>query len=143
MLAQSISWSKHKQIDFFKKQPNNSILLWTDTFWEWIDIPWEDLRYLLIHKIPFNVPSDPIFQARSKLFQNSFEQYAIPKAVLKLKQWFGRLIRTKTDTWIVVFLDNRIFQSSWGEKFFEAFPEGTKVRFWTTEKLLSLLSSTK
>jgi len=86
ILAQSISGSKHKQIDFFKKRPNNSILLGTDTFWEGIDIPGEDLQYLLIHKIPFNVPSDPIFQARSKLFKDSFGEYAIPKAILKLKQ---------------------------------------------------------
>ncbi len=86
LLAQSISGSKHKQIDFFKKHPETSILLGTDTFWEGIDIPGEDLQYLIIHKIPFQVPTDPIFQARSALFQDSFQEYAIPKSILKLKQ---------------------------------------------------------
>lgn len=139
LLAQSISWSKHKQIDFFKKNSQNSILLWTDTFWEWIDIPGKDLQYLLIHKIPFSVPSDPIFQARSKLFSDSFHEYAIPKAILKLKQGFWRLIRTKKDTGIVVFLDDRIQKSKWWEKFFLAFPENIKIRSWSSQKLLDIL----
>ena len=86
LLAQSISGSKYKQIDTFKKHPENSILLGTDTFWEGIDIPGEDLQYLILHKIPFQVPTDPIFQARSALFQDSFQEYAIPKSILKLKQ---------------------------------------------------------
>jgi Rad3-related DNA helicase len=139
LLAQSISGSKYKQIDFFRKNPNSSILLWTDTFWEGIDIPWEDLQYLIIHKIPFQVPSDPIFQARSRLFQNSFEQYAIPKATLKLKQWFGRLIRTKKDTGIVVFLDERVLNTSWGIKLLDAFPKDIKRRVWESQKLLDIL----
>ena len=122
LLAQSISGSKHKQIDFFKKQAQKSILLGTDTFWEGVDIPGEDLKYLLIHKIPFAVPSDPIFQARSRLFQDSFSQYAVPKSILNLKQGFGRLIRTKTDSGVVVFLDDRIWTTSWGKKFLTAFP---------------------
>lgn len=140
LLAQSISGSKYKQIDFFKKHPENSILLWTDTFWEGIDIPWKDLQYLIIHKIPFAVPSDPIFKARSKLFKDSFSQYAVPKSILKLKQWFGRLIRTKKDTWIVVFLDDRIYTTKWGESFLHSFPDDIKVRYGTSDKLLEILA---
>lgn len=143
LLAQWVSGSKYKQIDFFKKHPENSILLWTDTFWEGVDIPWEDLQYLIIHKIPFSVPSDPIFQARSKLFQDSFSQYAIPKSILKLKQWFGRLIRTKNDTGIVVFLDDRIFKTKWGEQFLSSFPKDIKVRYGSAEKLLDILARDK
>jgi ATP-dependent DNA helicase DinG len=139
LLAQSISGSKYKQIDFFKKHPEKSILLWTDTFWEWIDIPGEDLQYLIIHKIPFAVPSDPIFKARSKLFKDSFSQYAIPKSVLKLKQGFGRLIRTKKDTGIVVFLDNRIYTTKWGKSFLHSFPDDIKMRYGTSDKLLEIL----
>ena len=143
LLAQSISGSKHKQIESFKKNSHNSILLWTDSFWEWIDIPWEDLQYLLIHKIPFPVPSDPIFMARSKLYSNSFEQYAIPKSILKLKQGFWRLIRTKKDSWIVLFLDDRIYTTKWGEKFLSAFPVGIKVRYASSEKILSIFDRNK
>ena len=141
LLAQSISGSKNKQIDFFKANSENSILLWTDTFWEWIDIPGQDLRYLVVHKIPFAVPTDPIFIARSALFENSFQEYAIPKSILKLKQGFGRLVRSKDDTWIIVFLDDRISNTKWGEQFMEAFPHDIKVRYGTTEKLMSLLQS--
>lgn len=143
LLAQGVSGSKYKQIDFFKKHPENSILLGTDTFWEGIDIPGEDLQYLIIHKIPFAVPSDPIFQARSKLFSDSFSDYAIPKSVLKLKQWFGRLIRTKKDTGVVVFLDDRIFKTKWGERFLCSFPQDIKIRYGSSQKLLDILSINK
>lgn len=139
LLAQSISGSKHKQIDFFKKNSENSILLGTDTFWEWIDIPWDALQYLLIHKIPFSVPSDPIFQARSKLYKDSFADYAIPKAILKLKQGFWRLIRTKSDTGIVIFLDDRIYKTRWWERFVSSFPKDIKIRYGSYSKLLDIL----
>lgn len=143
LLAQWISGSKHKQIEFFKSNPSNSIMLGTDTFWEWIDIPGQDLQYLIIHKIPFAVPSDPIFMARSKLYKDSFAQYAIPKSILKLKQWFWRLIRTKKDTWIVVFLDDRIYTTKWWERFLSSFPKDIKIRYTTSEKLLDLLAQNK
>lgn len=139
LLAQSISWSKYKQIDFFKKRPESSILLWTDTFWEGIDIPWDDLKYLIVHKIPFNVPTDPIFQARSGLYKDSFSQYAIPKSILKLKQGFGRLIRTKSDTGIIVFLDDRIMSTQWWKKYLQAFPKDIKTRYASSKKLIEIL----
>lgn len=139
LLAQSISGSKYKQIDFYKKHPEKSILLWTDTFWEGIDIPGNDLQYLIIHKIPFAVPSDPIFKARSKLFKDSFSEYAIPKSVLKLKQGFWRLIRTKKDTGVVVFLDNRIYTTKWGNNFLNSFPSDIKIRYGSSSKLLEIL----
>jgi ATP-dependent DNA helicase DinG len=87
------------------------------------------------------VPSDPIFKARSKLFKDSFSQYAIPKSVLKLKQGFGRLIRTKKDTGIVVFLDDRIYKTKWGESFLHSFPDNIKIRYGTSDKLLEILSA--
>lgn len=142
VFAQWVSGSKHKLVEAFKKQSNSSVILGTDSFWEWIDLPWEDLKYLLIHKTPFPVPTDPIFIARSKMFKNSFEQYALPKSILKLKQGFGRLIRNKTDTGIVVFLDNRIYSSTWGEKLFSAFPKNIKIRSGRASELLDILSKT-
>lgn len=141
LYAQSVGGSKMKQIESFKKHPETSILLGTDTFWEGIDIPWEDLQYLVVHKIPFQVPTDPIFIARSKLYEDSFTQYAIPKSILKLKQGFWRLIRTKQDTGVIVFLDDRIYTTQWGKRYLEAFPKDIKVRYGSTQKLLEILQN--
>jgi len=101
------------------------------------------LKYLIVHKIPFAVPTDPIFVARSGLFQNSFEEYAIPKSILKLKQGFGRLVRSKDDTGIIVFLDDRISTTNWGKRFFEAFPSDIKIRYGSTQKLMELLQKSR
>jgi ATP-dependent DNA helicase DinG len=139
--AQWIAWWKHKLINMYKKNAWNSVLFWTDTFWEWIDISWDDLKYLIIHKIPFMVPSDPIFKARSKLFKNWFSDYSLPKAILKLKQWFWRLIRTKNDSWIIIFLDDRIYSTSWGKNLFSAFPENINYKKWNSKKLIELLKN--
>ena len=141
LYAQWITWWKYKMIDSFKKESNKSIILWTDTFWEWIDIPWNDLRYLIIHKIPFMVPNDPIFQARSQLFDNSFQQYSMPKAILKLKQGFWRLIRTKKDTWVVVFLDDRIYSTNWWKYIFSAFPSSINYKQSSSNDFFSILKT--
>ena len=139
LYAQGLWWWKHKLIETFKKNANNSVLIGTDTFWEGIDIPGTDLKYLVIHKVPFMVPSDPIFKARSKIFTNSFMDYSVPKAILKLKQWFWRLIRTKTDTWIVIFLDDRIYSTYWWEVLYNAFPENIRIRKWKSQDLINIL----
>ena len=140
LLAQWVWGWKHKQIETFKKNADHSVLVWTDTFWQWIDISWDDLKYLIIHKIPFSAPTDPVFQARSRLFSDSFRDYAIPKSILKLKQGFGRLIRTKTDTWIVIFLDNRIHSTGWWQDFLSAFPSDINMKISPKDKLTQLLS---
>jgi ATP-dependent DNA helicase DinG len=139
LYAQGIAWSKMKLMSFFLKDSNNSILLWTDSFWEGIDIPWDNLKYLVIHKFPFSVPTDPIFQARSIFFNDPFLEYSVPKAIIKLKQWFWRLIRTKTDTWVVVLLDNRVFTTKWWEAFLKAFPDDINIKKWTTNQFLDIL----
>lgn len=139
LLAQSISWGKQKHIDYFTSHAENSVLMWTDSFWEGVDIKWDNLKYIIIHKIPFMVPSDPVFQARSILFQDSFSEYSIPKSILKLKQWFGRLIRTKKDSGVVIFLDDRIFTTRWGERFFNAFPNGIRIKKSSSESLIHIL----
>ena len=141
LYAQSIWWWKHKLIEAFKANANNSVLVWTDTFWEWIDIPGSDLKYLVIHKVPFMVPTDPIFKARSTLFKNAFMEYWAPKSILKLKQGFWRLIRTKKDTWIVIFLDDRIYSTSWWEVFYNAFPKNIKIRKSASVDLINILKN--
>ena len=141
LYAQWVSGWKSKLLDFYKKNSHNSVLLWTDTFWEGIDLVWEELKYLIIHKVPFMVPSDPIFQARSKLFDDSFRDYSIPKSVIKLKQWFWRLIRSKNDSWIVVFLDNRVNNSSWGDLLLNAFPNDINIKVGSSKGLLDVLNN--
>lgn len=139
LYAQSITWSKNKLMNFYLDEPENSILLWTDSFWEWVDIPGENLKYLIIHKFPFSVPNDPIFQARSIFFQDSFKEYAIPKAIIKLKQGFWRLIRSKNDTGIVVLLDDRIYSTKWWELFYSAFPEEINIKRVSSKSFLEIL----
>lgn len=139
LYAQWVAWSKIKLLSFFLNNPNNSILLWTDSFWEGVDIPWDDLKYLIIHKFPFSVPTDPIFQARSIFFKDPFLEYSVPKAIIKLKQWFWRLIRTKSDNWIVILLDNRIISTEWGAKFYDAFPSEINIKRWKINNFLEIL----
>lgn len=140
LLAQSIYGSKNKVLDTFLQSHNNSIILWTDSFWEWIDIPWEPLKYLIIHKIPFLVPTDPIFLSRSKLYSNPFSEYSVPKSIIKLKQWFWRLIRTKKDTWVVIFLDDRIFSTEWWKVFINAFPTEIDINLISKNDIIDRLS---
>jgi len=143
LLAQWIWGSKHKLLKMYEKDYENSIIMWSDTFWEWIDLTQEKLKYLIIHKIPFIPPNDPVFQARSILFKNSFNDYSIPKAIIKLKQGFWRLIRTKKDSWIVIFLDNRVFSTSWGHLILEAFPKDINIKKWGKENLFKVLKLNK
>ena len=140
LLAQSIWWSKTKILKQFLDNPNNTIILWTDSFWEWVDIPGWNLKYLVIYKLPFIVPTDPVYQARAKNFKDSFKEYSIPKAIIKLKQWFGRLIRSKNDKWIVILLDDRI-NSDWWEIFYSAFPSDINRKIWSSENFLELLET--
>lgn len=139
LYAQWLAWWKHKLMTFFKENSKNSILFWTDTFREWVDIPWEDLEYLIIYKLPFMVPTDPVFKARSAIFKNSFSDYSIPKSILKLRQGFWRLIRTKDDKWIVIFLDDRIHSTSWWKEFYKSFPENIKIKKWNSVDFLDII----
>ena len=143
LYAQSIGWSKAKLFHNFTKQPDHSVLLGTNSFWEWINIEWDALQYLVIHKFPFPVPTDPIFVARSQLFQNSFAEYSIPKAIVKLQQWFGRLIRNKTDTGVVILLDDRIYSTNWWQVLLSAFPKNIRIKKTSTPSLIELLKNYK
>ncbi len=139
LLSQSISWSKHKIISDFKSSPSSKVILWTDSFWEWVDFPWEALKYLIIYKFPFLVPTDPIFKARSKLFKDSFREYSIPKAIIKTKQWFWRLIRTKNDKWIVILLDDRFTSTNWWYLMKDSFPENINSKVWNSRDFLEMM----
>lgn len=108
------------------KQRKDGILFGTDSFWEGIDVPGEALTLVIITKLPFNVPDDPIVEARSEMLKeegkNPFMDYLVPEATLKFKQGFGRLMRSKTDRGAVICLDKRIKTKPYGALFLKSLP---------------------
>lgn len=105
-----------------------AVLMGTRSFWEGVDVPGEDLSVLAITKLPFNVPSDPIFASRSEAVENAFFDYAIPDTILRFRQGFGRLIRRTADYGVVVIFDRRLISKSYGTLFLESLPECTIQR---------------
>jgi len=101
------------------------VLLGTRSFWEGVDVPGEPLSCLVIAKLPFSVPSDPIFAARSETFEQPFFEYAVPETILRFLQGFGRLIRTRTDRGVVAVFDRRLLTKSYGQLFIESLPDPT------------------
>lgn len=104
------------------------VALGTSSLWEGADLQGARLDALLMARLPFPVPSDPVFSARSELFEDGFGEYAVPEAVLRFRQGFGRLIRSKTDRGIFVILDRRILTKSYGRSFQRALPKSTVRR---------------
>jgi len=121
---QSDGSSRQALLDGFKSS-QKAVLLGTRSFWEGVDIPGESLSALVIVRLPFAVPTDPIFAARSETYINSFDEYAIPDAILRFRQGFGRLIRTATDRGVVTIFDRRIISKGYGANFLEALPDCT------------------
>ncbi len=128
LLAQFQGSSRQQLLAQFKQPDRRAVLLGTRSFWEGVDVPGPALQALLIAKLPFDVPSDPIFAARSEGFDSPFFEYSIPEAVLRFRQGFGRLIRRKSDEGVVVVLDKRVLTKRYGQSFLEALPEATVLR---------------
>lgn len=125
VLGHNIDGSRKQLLERFKNNPR-TVLLGTSSFWEGIDVVGDSLSVLVIAKLPFSVPTDPVFAARSELFENAFAQYSVPQAILKFKQGFGRLIRSKNDRGVVAVLDRRIFSKYYGEAFLNSLPDCTR-----------------
>lgn len=108
------------------REDTNSVLFGTSSFWEGVDVQGEALSNVVITKLPFEVPTHPIMEARVKQIKerggNEFMEFSLPEAILRLKQGFGRLIRTQTDHGIVVILDSRIKTRSYGKLFLDSLP---------------------
>jgi DNA polymerase-3 subunit epsilon/ATP-dependent DNA helicase DinG len=98
------------------------VLLGTNSFWEGVDLPGDALQCVVIQKLPFAVPTEPVFAARSETLDDPFRTLALPQAALRLKQGFGRLIRTSSDRGAVVLLDQRIRGRAYGRAFLEVLP---------------------
>ncbi|MEL7675406.1 MAG: helicase C-terminal domain-containing protein, partial [Chloroflexota bacterium] len=124
---QSDGTSRQTLVEGFK-QAERAVLLGTRSFWEGVDIPGDDLSALVIVRLPFAVPSDPIFAARSEQYENSFMQYAVPDAILRFRQGFGRLIRTQSDRGVVALFDNRVITKRYGQAFLDSLPACTVRR---------------
>lgn len=116
--------SAHNLLETFRSS-ERAVLLGTRAFWEGVDVAGEALSVLVIVKLPFDVPSDPIIAARSETFDDPFYHYQLPEAILRFRQGFGRLIRTQFDRGVVVVLDKRILSKRYGRLFLDSIPPCT------------------
>lgn len=126
MLVQGQGLNRMRLLERFKEDVR-SVLFGTDSFWQGVDVPGESLSNVIIVRLPFASPGHPLIEGRIESLRakghNPFYEYQLPMAILKFKQGFGRLIRNKTDTGMVVILDSRIVSKSYGKMFLDALPE--------------------
>ena len=129
-LIKQNDFPRHEMIEIFKNS-KNPILFGTDSFWEGVDVQGEQLKSVIITKLPFKVPNDPVTEAIieniRKNGQNPFNDYQVPQAVIKFKQGVGRLIRSKTDSGNIIILDNRIIKKMYGKKFLTVLPQNKVI----------------
>jgi ATP-dependent DNA helicase DinG len=130
LFAQSDGMPRSKMVEAFKADVN-SVIFGADTFWQGVDVPGEALSNVIITRLPFSVPSHPLLEARLEDIRrhggSPFVEYQVPEAVIKLKQGFGRLIRTKTDRGIVVILDPRVLTKAYGRTFLNSLPQCPQI----------------
>ena len=128
-------------LDRFKHEVS-SVLLATDSFWEGVDVPGDSLRQLILCRLPFRVPTEPILMARVEALEsrggNAFMQISLPEAIMRFKQGFGRLMRSKSDSGIVLVLDGRIIQKNYGRYFLSSLPETQKSVKHSRELLMDM-----
>ena len=127
VLAQGLDGTPYNLRSMFMEN-SNSVLLGTSSFWQGVDLPGDALKALVVARLPFSVPTDPIFSARAELLDDPFNQYTIPQTILRFRQGFGRLIRTEQDKGVVAILDHRILSKSYGTMFINSLPKCTTVK---------------
>jgi Rad3-related DNA helicase/DNA polymerase III epsilon subunit-like protein len=121
VLTQGIDGSRRALLERFTQ--GRAVLLGTQSFWEGVDLPGDVLRCVVIARLPFSVPDDPLVQGRAERYDDPFVQFQLPQAALRLRQGFGRLIRTKTDYGAVVLLDRRVVTRDYGEILLGSLPD--------------------
>ncbi|MEZ4564624.1 MAG: helicase C-terminal domain-containing protein [Thermomicrobiales bacterium] len=122
VLAQRRDGSPQQLTERLRRERNVAVL-GASSFWEGVDVAGGAPGLLIITRLPFSVPTDPIIAARSEAFEDAFAGYAVPQAVLRFKQGFGRLIRSSSDRGVCAVLDRRILTKRYGATFLQSLPE--------------------
>ncbi|MBN1140777.1 MAG: helicase [Deltaproteobacteria bacterium] len=116
---------RHRLLKSFTED-STSVLFATDSFWEGVDVPGRSLEQIIITRLPFRVPTDPVLEARAEALEQAggdpFREYTVPQAVIRFKQGFGRLIRSRTDRGVVLILDSRVVNKNYGRIFLDSLP---------------------
>jgi DNA polymerase-3 subunit epsilon/ATP-dependent DNA helicase DinG len=137
VLTQGVDGSRRAILERFAA--GGAVLLGTQSFWEGVDLPGDLLRCVIIAKLPFPVPDDPLVQGRAERYDDPFREYHLPLAALRLRQGYGRLIRTKTDRGAVVLLDRRVILQDYGPVFLGSLP-AVRVQRATSETVAVLVA---
>jgi len=122
LLAQGVDETSRTRLLESFRRGSRVVLFGTNAFWEGIDVVGDALSCVMVTRLPFAVPTDPVYAARAEQFDNPFADYAVPQAVLRLKQGFGRLIRSRTDRGAVIVLDRRLVTRFYGQMFLRSLP---------------------
>ncbi|MBI2773939.1 MAG: hypothetical protein HYX56_05560 [Chloroflexi bacterium] len=137
VLTQGLGGSRRAIVDRFKA--GGAVLLGTQSFWEGVDLPGELLRCVVIAKLPFAVPDDPLVAGRSERYDDPFREFLLPQAALRLRQGYGRLLRTRTDRGAVVLMDKRVVEREYGATFIASLPD-VRVRRVPREEVAAIVA---